>query len=140
MASYCDGLIFLRFTQNNFFDTMTCKEYELPSDWMIIRGYDRYITYHLKATALLLKVLERQRDNGRTAKSIYNSNSIDYIGSSPNQSSVVCVSTSITVCALLVDLFLPSFLYIFDIIWFILYCCFFVPVLLCLMIFSSAVI
>ena len=49
-----------------------------------------------------------------------------YIGSSPNRSSISCIFTSNTVFALLVDLFLPSFMYSFDIIiWFILYFVFF---------------
>ena len=68
---------------------------------------------------MLLSVLKRQRVNDQPECLFYTTRY--YIGSSPYLSSIICVSTSDTVCSLLVDLLFPSFVYNFDIIWFILY-------------------
>ena len=70
-----------------------------------------YITYYLKAAALLLNVLERQRVSSRPAD--YSILTISYAGTSPNLSAMTCCSTSSTVLALLVDLLFPNFVYIF---------------------------
>ena len=68
---------------------------------------------------MLLKVLERQRVNNQPAELIYITRY--YIGSSPNLSSIICVSTSNTVYSLLVDLVFPNLLYNFDTKWLVLY-------------------
>ena len=56
-----------------------------------------YIPCYLEATALLLNVLERQKSQQSTRLLIYII--YYYIGSSPNLSSIVCVSTYFQNCS-----------------------------------------
>ena len=94
--------------------------------WMSLNVIKYYITYYLKAAALLLKILERQRVSNWPAYLFYITRY--YIGSFPYLdllSSIICVSTSDTECYLLVVLFFPNLLYIFDISWLNLYLGFF---------------
>jgi hypothetical protein len=68
-----------------------------------------YITY-LKAAALLLNALERQRVSSRPA--YYSILTISYSGTSPNLSAMICFSTTIADLSPLVGRLSPLFMYI----------------------------
>jgi hypothetical protein len=75
-----------------------------------------YITYYLIAAASLLPALKRLTVIGRqrSTRQLFDINCISvYIGTSPYLSSIICSSTSGTSLFLLLDLFFPSFVYIF---------------------------
>jgi hypothetical protein len=93
---------------------------DIVSKYILLIQYIKiYITYYLKAAALLLNALERQKVSSRPAN--YSILTVSYAGTSPNLFSIVCSSTSSTSLILLVDLFFPSFAYIFVIIVVFLY-------------------